>query len=219
MESYKKIAVIGGTGKSGKYLVQQLLHHRLPFSMLVRNADDRPPEDFPNQSALVKIVKGDVKDYETVSALIKGCDAVISTLGLGQPPSETSIFSQATKNLLRAMQAQNIQRYILITGLNVDTPFDKKGPRTQGATDWMYANFPASTTDKQLEYDLLSVSKVDWTIVRLPMIEQTDASGEISISLEDCLGEHISATDLARFLIRQLSDDTYLRKAPFIANV
>jgi len=32
-------------------------------------------------------------------------------------------------------------------------------------------------------------------------------------------GEKISATDIAIFLIEQLSDDTYVKKSPFMANV
>ena len=116
------------------------------------------------------------------------------------------------------MDACKTSRYIVITGLNVDTPFDQKSPKTRFATDWMKTNYPLTTADKQLEYNLLSESNLDWTLVRLPMIEQTDDKGEIVVSLEDCPGKKISATDLAFFLIGQLSDKTYLRQAPFIAN-
>lgn len=213
MEQLTKIAVIGGTGKSGKYLVHQLLTQGFNLKLLVRN-----PDQFQIQSPLIEVVHGNVNHYNTVLQLVEGCQAVISTLGLGQPNSETSIFSQATKNVLRAMESCKIPRYIVITGLNVDTPFDQKSPKTQFATDWMKINYPLTTSDKQLEYNLLSESSFDWTLVRLPMIEQTDDKGEIVVSLDDCPDDKISATDLAFFLIGQLSDKTYLRQAPFIAN-
>jgi hypothetical protein len=83
----------------------------------------------------------------------------------------------------------------------------------------MYTNYPVSTTDRQTEYTLLTGSTLDWTLVRLPLIDQTDSRGNISVSLEDCPGTKISATDLAIFLIGQLSDKTYIRQAPFLANV
>lgn len=213
MEQLSKIAVIGGTGKSGKYLVHQLLTQGFNLKLLVRN-----PDRFQIQSPLIEVVHGNVNHYDAVLQLVEGCQAVISTLGLGQPNSETSIFSQATKNVLRAMEACKIPRYIVITGLNVDTPFDEKSPKTQFATDWMKTNYPLTTSDKQLEYNLLSESSFDWTLVRLPMIEQTDDKSEILVNLKDCPGDKISATDLAFFLIGQLSDKTYLRQAPFIAN-
>ena len=82
----------------------------------------------------------------------------------------------------------------------------------------MKLSFPAIIADKQKEYSILSESTLDWTIVRLPLIEQTDLKGTIKSSLNDCLGKKISSTDLACFLISQLSDDTFFKKSPFIAN-
>ena len=107
----------------------------------------------------------------------------------------------------------------MTTGLNVDTPLDKKSAKTQFSTEWMRTNFPLSTADKQREYEILSASEVRWTLVRLPLIELTDSRKEVLMSTEDMLGEKISTTDLAYFLIAQLSDRTYWQKAPFIGSV
>lgn len=214
MEQTQKIAVIGGTGKSGKYLVKQLLNQRFQIKILVRN-----PEKLLNQNSFVEVIEGDVKDYEIVRTLIDGCQAIISALGIGIPPSEPTIFSLATKNIIRGMNECNVQRYIALTGLNVDDPFDEKSFKTKSATDWMYANYPKSTADRQLEYRLLSESNIDWTLVRLPLIELTDRIYKTKISIEDCPGEKVSSSDLAKFLIAQVNDNSYIKKAPFIANV
>jgi putative NADH-flavin reductase len=212
MKIISKVAVIGGTGKSGKYLVKQLISQSFYFKILLRN-----PEKFPINSPLVEVVKGDARDYNSVCSLISGCQAVISTLG--QPKGESSIFSHATKNVIQSMNEFDVKRYVVITGLNVDTPFDNKSPKAKFATEWMKTNYPETTSDKQEEYNILSQSKVDWTLVRLPLIEQTDSRNEISVNLQDCPGDKISATDLAEFLIGQLSDETFIRKSPFIASV
>jgi putative NADH-flavin reductase len=209
-----KVAVIGGTGKSGKYLVKQLLNQGIQIKLLLRN-----PDDFQIESPLVEIVKGNVIDYNSIHSMVDGCQAVISTLGLGLPASEPTIFSQSTSNVIRAMNECKIRRYIVTTGLNVDTPFDRKSPQTALATNWMKKTYPVSTANKQLEYEMLTNSNLDWTLVRLPLIEQSDLRSHVSVSLEDCLGEKISATDLAYFLIEQLFNDTYARKSPFIASL
>ncbi|MBX3254208.1 MAG: NAD(P)H-binding protein [Chitinophagaceae bacterium] len=214
MNSIKKIAVIGGTGKSGKYLVRQLLEQGFQLKLLLRN-----PDSFQIENSLIEVVKGDVTNYSAVSTLIEGCQAVISTLGLGIPASEPTVFTNATTNVIRAVNEQNIHRYIVTTGLNVDTPSDNKSPKTLIATDWMKKTFPVSTVNKQSEFDILSNSNIDWTLVRLPFIEQTDKEGEIIVSLEDCPGEKISAIDLANFLIEQLSNDEFIRKSPFVASI
>ncbi len=212
MKQTLKIAVIGGSGKAGKYLVAQLIHQSFSLKVLHRN-----PESFPINSPFIEMIKGDARDAEVIRSLVAGCQAVISTLG--QPRGEPPIFSEATRNVLRAMKECKVNRYILITGLNVDTPADRKSHKTKMATDWMKTNYPSTTADKQLEYKILSDSNIEWTLVRLPLIELTDVRGKVVISLEDCLGEKISATDLAHFLIAQLADDAYVRKAPFIGNV
>ncbi len=210
MKDIIKIAIIGCTGKSGKYLVKELLNEGFYLKLLLRN-----PKDFKTESPLIKIIEGDVRNYSSVKLLLQDCDAIISTLG--QPKGESPIFSQATKNVIKAMGEYGIKRYVLITGLNVDTPFDEKSTKTKFSTDWMKTNYPETTTDKQLEYSLLTESTIQWTLVRLPLIEQTAKRGELLVSLTDCPGDKISATDLANFLIRQLTDDSYLNKSPFIA--
>ena len=207
-----KIAVIGGTGKSGSYLVKRLLENQHSLKILVRNPDHKIP-DHP----LVEIVTGDARDYETIGSLLSNCKAVLSTLG--QPKGEPSIFSTATKNVIRAMRNLGVDRYIVTTGLNVDTPFDQKDSKVRFATDWMYANYPETTKDKQLEYEVLSQSGIRWTLVRLPRILQTDSHFPVTTSLENCPGESISALDLADFLISQLTDDSFTGKSPFLANV
>ncbi|GGB02145.1 NAD(P)-dependent oxidoreductase [Puia dinghuensis] len=210
MLSNTTIAVIGGTGKSGKFVVRELIRQNIPFRILLRNAASC---NLP----VGQIIQGDVRNPEAVLKVAEGCTAIISTLG--QPKGEPSIFSQATRNVLTAMQAINIKRYILTTGLNVDTPVDKKGPVTQAGTNWMREHYPETTADKQLEYELLAGSAVDWTLVRLPLIGLTENSEAIATSLEDCPGTGIHAADLARFLVSQVLDKNYIRQAPFLANL
>ena len=206
-----KIAVIGGTGKSGKYLVTELLNQGLQFKMLLRN-----PENFQLNHSAIEILKGNAGDSEAVRLLANGCQAIISTIG--QQGNEMPIFSKATGNILRAMNECNINRYIVTTGLSVDTPSDKKSSQTKFGTHWMKTNYPATTADKQTEYNVLAASNINWTLIRLPLIEQTAIRTVINISLEDCPGDKISATGLAGFLINQLYDDTYIKQAPFITN-
>jgi putative NADH-flavin reductase len=212
MINHHHIAVIGGTGKSGKYLVKKLLEKGFRIKMLLRN-----PDQLKLHHPAMKKIKGDARNPADIVLLLESCTAVLSTLG--QPKGEPPIFSTATKNVLDAMQKLNIERYIVTTGLNVDAPNDHKSEKVQQATDWMRTNYAPTTADKQAEYELLAQSELDWTLVRLPLIEQTDAASGIKVSLYDCPGDHISATDLANFIIEQLDSAEYIGKTPFIASI
>ncbi|RRQ50058.1 epimerase [Maribacter algicola] len=208
-----KIAVIGGTGKSGAYLVKRLLELEIPIKLLVRN-----PEKHCFTNPLVEVVQGDARDYNSILNLIDGCQTIISTLG--QPKGEPPIFNDASKNIVKALLKNNLKRYIVVTGINVDTRFDKKDEKTSYATQWMYENFPDTTKNRQEEYAYLASQEgVDWTLVRLPMIIQTDEKFRVGVNLKNCDGHKISATDLADFLIGQLDDERYIQKCPFLFNV
>lgn len=211
MNTYK-IAVIGGTGKSGQYLVQNLLKKGYSLKLLIRH-----PENFTIQNSLIEVVKGDVRDETAVRSLIEGTGVVMSTLG--QPKGEKSIFSDAAENIIRAMNHYGVSRYIVTTGLSVNTSADHKNERVKMATDWMYQNYPETTADKQKEYELLFESHLNWTLVRLPLIHLTEENFPKETSLTDCKGEGISAADLAEFLASQVEDSEYIRKSPFLYNL
>lgn len=214
MKSNQKIAVIGGTGKSGTYLVKELLSRNFHVNLLVRN-----PEKIPEDSHNLTVIIGDVLTENEVEKLIQGCDAVVSTLGLGIPASTPDLFEKASLIILKTMSSFGIKRYILTTGLNVTTPSDQKSEKNLQATAWMEHTFPISTKSKQNEYELILNSGLDWTIVRLPMIELTDQKNPVGTDLKDCKGNSISATSLAAFLADQIHSGQFIQKAPFIFNL
>ncbi|MBJ2123758.1 NAD(P)-dependent oxidoreductase [Flavobacterium sp. IB48] len=212
MKNISKVAVLGGGGRTGKYLVNQLLENGFSVKLLLRN-----PDNFTFQNSKIEIIKGDAIKEESVKLLLKDCQAVISTIG--QRPGEPMVASEATKNVLNAMNEYEIQRYILLVGLNIDTPFDKKSPKTIMATDWMKTNFPEIQKDRQLTYDLLTNSKVNWTQVRVPLIVFSDDSDKISVNLEDCLGDRITALDISKFLVKEMVESKYSHQSPFISAI
>lgn len=211
MNQYTKIAILGGGGKTGKFLVNQLVRQGYQLKLLLRH-----PENFKIESPLIEIIKGDAVDEKSIQLLLKDCEAVISTVGqrLGEP----LVPSQACVHVLKSMTTFKIRRYIRLAGLNLDTPFDNKGEKTRMGTEYMKTHYPVIHVDIQKMYGILSASDVDWTVVRVPLIEFAASKGKLIVDLEDCKGDHISAADIATFLIEQLSDDTYFKKAPFLAN-
>jgi putative NADH-flavin reductase len=207
----QKIAVIGGTGRSGRYMIDQLLEKGYQLKALARDPA-RLLQSGPN----LERVTGNVRDYSSIYGLLQGCDAVISTLGPSK--SEPDTCSISIDHVIHAMQELKIKRYIEVAGLAIDTPGDKKGFQTRMIVYLLRWFFPDVINDRLKGYLMLSESQLDWTIVRCPMIKPAGATGHIKISLKDCPGRKISTGDLAVFLVRQLDDDKYIRKAPFISN-
>ena len=211
MNQHKAIAILGGGGRTGKFLVGKLIDQGYRLKVLLRN-----PENFELHHPSVEIVKGDAIDSASIHELVKNSQAVVSTLG--QRKNEPLVAHTATANILKAMTYYEIRRYVLVGGINIDTPYDKKSAQTLAATDWMKANFPLIQEDRQKAYSALLDCQLDWTFVRVPMIEFTGEVGSLKISVEDCLGTRITAGDIANFLVQQLTDDRFFRQAPFIAS-
>jgi putative NADH-flavin reductase len=206
-----KIAVIGGTGKAGSFVIKELLKQGYSFKMLTRSS-----EKIIEKNPMIEVVTGNVRNYDTVLRLVSGCQAVISTLGPSKGEPETC--STAVWHLSRIMAKLNVKRYIEVAGLGIDTPDDKKGFRTRMITKMIKWFFPAVVNDRQKAYDILKAGKLKWTIVRCPMIQLTEEHRNLKVNLLDSPGNKISASDLATFLVNQLHDDKYIAKCPFVAS-
>ena len=211
MKQAIKVALLGATGKAGQYLLQELLTNGYQVKSLIRK-----PKDYSLSHPAMELVAGDIKDLTTANQLIDGCDVVISTIG--QNKDEVLISSLATENIIKAMEKFKLRRYILLTGSNLEVPGDQKSDKNLAGTTWMKTTFPLIVADKQKAYEILTTSSIDWTIVRLPWIEKTTERRGLVVDLKDCLEELISTTDLADFLIDQITDTTYIKKAPFVAS-
>jgi putative NADH-flavin reductase len=207
----KKIAVLGGTGKAGKYLVKELIRRGYNVSVLARD-----PGKMEMSHPSLEVIRGNARDYESVFNLVSKCDAVISTLGPSKKQPDTC--SVAVGHIIKAMNAAKNMRYIEVAGLGIDVSGDRKGLTTRMLVSIMRLFASSVIDDRQKDYALLKNSNILWTIVRCPMIKLTDSTGEVKTSPEDSPGIHISATDLARFLADQLNSDMFICKAPFVAN-
>jgi putative NADH-flavin reductase len=206
-----KIAVLGGTGKAGTFVVDELIRQGYPIKVLARN-----PEKVIQNSTLIEVVSGSARSFATIQRLVNGCQAVISTLGPAK--DEAGVNSMAVDHLVRVMRNLKIKRYIEVAGWGINTPDDHKGFKIR-LVGWLIRKFsPKSANDRQIAYEMLRSSNLDWTIVRCPIIELTKAHRKLIVNPGNSPGNKVSSADLAEFLVSQLKSNEYIRKCPFIAS-
>ena len=63
-------------------------------------------------------------------------------------------------------------------------------------------------------------STLDWTLLRLPLLNSKPPTGRVRAGYlgRGEVGTSLTRADLATFLLAQLADPTYLRRAPAISN-
>ncbi len=123
------VAIFGGTGFVGSYLIDALVeagHHPI---VLVRPGH----EDRVNHQGQCTLVNGDIQDEESVSATISDADAIIYNIGiLREYPSRGITFqklqSDAPCMVARLAGEQGIKRFLLMSanGIKADgTPYQR----------------------------------------------------------------------------------------------
>ncbi len=209
-----KLLIIGGTGGTGRELVKQALERGHRITALVRK-----PEKLKINDPNLVTVKGNILDFESVREAAAGQDAVLSVLGHKRFFIKTSILSGGTANIIRAMELNDVKRLICVTSLGINDSRFKLG---------LYYTFFVIPVilffyfrDKAKQERLIRNSRLDWTIVRPGQL--TNGKKRINYRHGAKVGSYIltkmiSRASVADFMLKQLNDDTYLRKTPGITN-
>ncbi|MBT8067005.1 MAG: NAD(P)H-binding protein [Gammaproteobacteria bacterium] len=115
-----KVAVFGGTGFVGGYLVDALLAAGHEPSLLVRPGS----EGKVRQADRCTLVAGDLSDKEAIGAVLEGCHAAIYNVGLLREfPRRGITFEdmhhRAVVRVVEAMQAKGISRLLLMSAAGI----------------------------------------------------------------------------------------------------
>ena len=170
----------------------------------------------------LRIVEGNVTDRNLVRDVLSGQEAVIQTLGIGGKGDgkPTTFVSEANKIIMEEMRCMNICRLIAISAIGAGDSI--------AFLPWIYRKlilpvfmkwFQAVIDDKNRMEPMIRRSGLDWTIVRCTTIKDCPPKGKVNATLDGKgLKFTISASDMAEFMVSQLSDKCFLMQAPTISN-
>jgi len=205
-----RVLVIGATGGTGRQLVQQALDQGHQVTAFVRH-----PSKLQIEHANLRIVKGDVLDFASVEEAMRGQSAVLCALGHKRFFYPNRIQSTGMRNILGAMKTCDVPRLICETALGIGNSVGRLGlPHTFFILPLI---LPFYMWDKLRQEQLIIASDRDWVIVRPGVLTNGDARGTYRHGPK--VGSYlwplkISRADVADFMLRQLTDDTYIGAAP-----
>ena len=164
-------------------------------------------------------MRGNALKTEDVETALVGVDVVIQTLGvgLGDLFRPVHLFSDATRVLIEAMRSQGVKRLICVTGFGAG---DSRASISCLQRLPFQIVFGRAYDDKSLQEQLIKESELDWTIARPGVLTSGPRTGHYQILSEASQWRNgiISRADVAEFLVRQIGDQTYIRKAPVLIN-
>ncbi|MBX2991270.1 MAG: SDR family oxidoreductase [Bacteroidetes bacterium] len=208
------LLIVGATGGTGRELVKQALAQGHKVTAFVRN-----PADLKITHNNLTIAEGDVLDYVSVEKAVRGNDAVLSALGHKRWFVRTTILSEGTKNIITAMEKHGVKRFVCETTLGIGD--------TRGKLGLYYTLFVIPVIvffyfrDKETQERYIKESTLDWIIVRPGQLTNVKKLGKYRHGMN--IGSwfrtvSISRADVADFMLKQVTDNTYLRKTPAVAN-
>ena len=206
-----KVLVLGATGGTGRLIVRDALAKGHSVVALVRSkarAHDLRGAD---------MIEGDARDEGALMRALNGCDAVVSSLGTGLSPfREVSLLTVATRALVTAMTRNGVRRLVCISALGVGDSHGHGG----FVFDRLFLPLLLSHAykDKDGQEAAIRASALDWVVVRPAMLTNDPARGSVRAvtDLAGVKGGKIARADVARFVVEQLTTDTWLRRTPVL---
>ena len=210
----KRITVFGATGGTGKQLVEQALASGNEVGAYVRN-----PSKLSITHEHLSIVQGELSDAALIERVVSGADAVMSVLG-PRGGSKNKPLTQGMQNIIAAMKKQGVRRLIITSTLSAKDPNDKPEFRTRVLVGLVKRTMNDAYEDIVNVAEAVRASDLDWTIVRLTMLNNKPKSGKVRAGYigRGEVGSGISRADIADFMLSQIEDEKYVRQAPAISN-
>lgn len=209
-----RITVFGTTGGTGRRLVEQAIAEGNEVVAYVRN-----PSKLDMENEHLTVVQGELTDEELIEKAVKGVDAVISLLG-PRGGSKSKPLTHGMQNIITAMKKQGVRRLVITSTLSAKDPNDLPDFKTKSLVNLVKVTMHDAYEDIVSTAETVRNSDLDWTIVRLTMLNNKPKSGKVRAGYvgRGDVGTWISRADVADFMLKQVQDTKYLRQAPAITN-
>jgi putative NADH-flavin reductase len=218
-----RLAIFGPTGGTGRRLVERAIAEGHDVTAFARN-----PSRVTARHERLQIVVGDAFDPAAVREAVAGNEAVICVLGSRTPSNPlhprrpgdpNGVTSVGTKNIIAAMKDHGLRRLVCQTAWGVGE--SRQDPGFAGAF-FMNVLVPPllrdEYADKEAQERIMEGSDLDWVIVRPMILTNGPWTNDyrVDVDLKPGRRPYISRADVVDFLLKQLTDDTFVRSTPAI---
>jgi len=210
-----KLAIFGATGPTGKDVVAKALEAGDEVVAYVRN-----PSKLGITNERLTIVQGELPDKAQIERAISGADAVVSTLG-PRGGSKDKPLTRGMQNIVAAMDKLGVRRIVITSTLSVKDQKDKADLRARALVFLVKLAMRPAFDEIVGVAETLRASDLDWTILRMTMLNNKDKSGKVRagyLGRGEVAASFVARAAIAAFILQCLHDRKYVREAPAISN-
>jgi len=206
-----KIVIFGATGKTGSLLVEQALAKGYQVTAYVRNAQSIKIEN-PN----LKIVVGNLSDTLKIKDALAGAEACFSTLGGNSLTKRSPEIVLGIHTVIRVMEQEVVPRFIYLSSFGAGD--SKKFMPALIRFFIVDIMLRVPLVDHNINEKRIMDSKLQWTLVRPGGLTDGPLTGNISFGTEAFKQgkTSVSRADVAAFMLSQLEESTYNKKAVWL---
>jgi putative NADH-flavin reductase len=209
----KKIALFGGSGKTGQEFLTKALSNGYSVKALARD-----PGKITQTHENLQVIQGDVLETKSVEKVISETDIVVSLFGHTKGSPEW-LQTDGTKNIIAAMNKNGLRKIISLSGGGLPFP-EKDQPKFIDKTiRFVMKVFVPKILNDAIEHaKVLRQSNLDWIIVRGPRLTEKEEKGQYRIGWVGVnSGTEIARADLADFILKQVESDEFVKTMPFVS--
>jgi uncharacterized protein YbjT (DUF2867 family) len=165
-----RITVIGGSGRTGRLIVEQLIANK--HSVVATTRNPRHMADLVKRGAETVIIDLDRSPFDDVVQTMQGADAVV--FAAGSAAGESSALDRSgVVRTLRAAKKAGVKRYVAISSIGAST-----GLSTRGKSEEMKDYY----RQKRQAGKNIRASGLDWTIIEPGELTDADGTGKVTLS-------------------------------------
>ncbi len=198
------LAIFGASGRTGWRVCEHARTAGYTLRILARN-----PARLGAAHAGAHVATGDVLDADTVSAVVHGADAIISTLGADDFRSPGEVLSSGMANIVAAAKRHGVSRILAVAGGGV---LDAADGRLRSEGPGFPAAFASITLQHQGTWRALRESGLAWTLACTPDLTEDVRTGifRIAVNAMPENGRRIARDELAHWLVAQIDRTTFV---------
>ncbi|KAL3975478.1 potassium channel subfamily K member 2 [Sarotherodon galilaeus] len=211
-----KIALVGATGQTGQYLVNQALQQGHVVTALVRN-----PGKLTVTHENLKVVTTDIFSADSLKTHFKDQDVVMSCLGF--PASfftGVTGYTRSMTAMVSAMQETRVNRIITMTSWYTEP---NSGTQSSYLIRFLLLPLIRSVLNNMYEMEqfLQKTEDINWTVVRPPGLKNLPATAQEFLTHEGYFvpdnngqpaGSAVGRGDVARFMLSLLNSNAWVKK-------